>query len=188
MVLASVRRQEEHSVKKIIQAVFYSRPKTIIGLFPRHMHRIQFWQNTLTQTGIRWFLRSKTKSKVPAGAVVLWDTIGELLHAYNLSRSAFVGGSLAPLGGQNFLEALACGVIPVIGPHWENFKWIGPGIIEKGLVRQVESWEQAADVLLRDIKSNFNRGAIQHAAQNYIRERQGGTAQACREILHYLEG
>ena len=61
-VLASVRRQEEPLVKQIINAIFRRRPETVIGLFPRHLHRIQSWQEILNQAGIRWSLRSQAHS------------------------------------------------------------------------------------------------------------------------------
>ena len=105
-VMASVRRPEELQSTKIITAILRSRPDTVIGLFPRHLHRIQFWQATLNRLGIRWSLRSKARAPAAPGTVIIWDTFGELEKAYQHCQAAFVGGSLAPLGGQNFLEAL----------------------------------------------------------------------------------
>jgi 3-deoxy-D-manno-octulosonic-acid transferase len=188
VILASVRRQEEPLIKKIIREVFRNRPKIVIGLFPRHMHRLQYWQETLNQTGIRWSLRSKTKTQVTAGTVILWDTFGELLPAFKLCKSAFVGGSLAPLGGQNFLEALVSGVLPVIGPSWENFAWVGQEIIDSGLLRVAGDWEEVAACLLRDMDRPSSREDVINRAMEFIKARQGGTAKACQEIAACLEG
>ncbi|MBT8373088.1 MAG: 3-deoxy-D-manno-octulosonic acid transferase [Deltaproteobacteria bacterium] len=187
VVLASVRRPEEPLVKKIIHKVLSSRPETVIGLFPRHMHRIQYWHQTLNRTGIRNSLRSKTKEQVAAGTVVVWDTFGELLPAYRLAESAFVGGSLAPLGGQNFLEALISGIIPIIGPWWDNFSWVGPEITESGLLRVAGDWEQVADLLLKDLVSAPSRKEVISAAVQFIEARRGGTDRACRRIVACLE-
>jgi 3-deoxy-D-manno-octulosonic-acid transferase len=38
-----------------------------------------------------------------------------------MSRVALLGGSFAPLGGQNLIEAAACGCVVVAGPHTFNF-------------------------------------------------------------------
>jgi 3-deoxy-D-manno-octulosonic-acid transferase len=187
VILASVRQPEEPHVKKIVEAVIGSRPQTVVGLFPRHMHRLQYWQKTLDQMGIRWSLRSEIKSRVPAGSVVLWDTFGELLPAYRHAKTAFIGGSLTPLGGQNFLEALVNGVLPVIGPSWENFAWVGSGIIEAGLLRVADDWRKVADLLLKDIDSPLHRQDIITEALHYIKTRQGGTKMACRHIADGLE-
>jgi 3-deoxy-D-manno-octulosonic-acid transferase len=187
-VLASVRRQEEPLVKHIIIEIFRSRPETVIGLFPRHLHRIQSWQQILNQAGIRWSLRSKAKSPATAGTVMIWDTFGELLQAYKLCKSAFVGGSLAPLGGQNFLEALVCGTRPVIGPSWENFIWVGTEIIEAGLLQVASNWQEVAALLLKDMEYSPPRDEIINRPLEYIKKRQGGAAKACRAIISLMEG
>jgi 3-deoxy-D-manno-octulosonic-acid transferase len=187
IVLASVRQEEEVLVKNIIQDVLRSRPQTVVGLFPRHMHRIPYWQKMLGQTGIGYTLRSKTERQISAGNVILWDTFGELLPAYRLAESAFVGGSLAPLGGQNFLEALVSGVIPIIGPWWDNFAWVGIEIIESGLLRVAGDWKQVADLLLKDLASPPSRKDVINAALQFIETRRGGTEKACRRIVDSLE-
>jgi 3-deoxy-D-manno-octulosonic-acid transferase len=40
---------------------------------------------------------------------------------YAASDVALLGGSFAPLGGQNLIEAAACGCPVVMGPHTFNF-------------------------------------------------------------------
>jgi len=187
VVLASIRREEEPLVEKIVQAVFDGRPETVIGLFPRHMHRIKYWQEMLNQAGIRWSLRSKTENQVAAGTVILWDTFGELLQAYKICRSAFIGGSLAPLGGQNFLEALVSGVLPIIGPWWENFAWVGQEIIDCGLLRVAGNWQEVAGLLLKDMDSSPFRQDVIEAALEFIEKHRGGTAKACCHIVACLE-
>jgi len=187
IVLASVRQGEEILVKNIIQNVLRIRPETVVGLFPRHMHRIPYWQKMLRQTGIGYTLRSKTKHRISAGNVILWDTFGELLPAYRLAESAFVGGSLAPLGGQNFLEALVSGVIPITGPWWDNFAWVGQEIVESGLLRVAGDWKQVADLLLKDLAARLSRKDVIKAALQFIETRRGGTEKACRRIVACLE-
>ena len=187
IVLASVRQKEEILVKNIIQKVLDSRPETVVGLFPRHMHRMPSWQKVLRQTGIGFILRSKIDRRISTANVILWDTFGELLPAYRLAQSAFVGGSLAPLGGQNFLEALVCGVIPIIGPWWNNFAWVGREITESGLLRVAEDWNQVADMLLKDLAGRPFRKDVIHAALQFIEARRGGTEKACHRIVACLE-
>jgi 3-deoxy-D-manno-octulosonic-acid transferase len=187
VVLASIRRPEEPLVEQIIIESFRKRPETVIGLFPRHLHRIQPWQEILNQAGIRWSLRSKAKSPAMAGTVIIWDTFGELMPAYQLCNSAFVGGSLVPLGGQNFLEALICGTRPLIGPSWENFAWVGTEIIDAGLLRVTANWREVTNLLLADMESSPPRGEIINKTLSYVEKRQGGTKMACRAINALLK-
>jgi 3-deoxy-D-manno-octulosonic-acid transferase len=98
LVLGSVRREEEPVVKRIIVDIHRRRPKTIIGLFPRHMHRIKYWKKALDRLAIPWTLRSKTQEYVPYGTVILWDTFGELTLLRSRSRYWPLLGKLR-LGG-----------------------------------------------------------------------------------------
>jgi 3-deoxy-D-manno-octulosonic-acid transferase len=104
------------------------------------------------------------------------------MPAYCLAQSAFIGGSLAPLGGQNFLEALINGVIPVIGPSWENLAWVGQEIIDAGLLRVADDWREAAALILQDMDAHWPRAAVIETAHQFFETRRGGTDQACRQI------
>ncbi len=187
IALGSIRRQEEAPVTHIITEVFRKHKNTVLGLFPRHLHRINAWQEILNRLGIRWYLRSTTETRIPQGSVILWDTVGELNAAYRFSTAAFVGGSLAPLGGQNFLESLVCGIIPVIGPSWENFAWVGEEIVASGLLSVAEDWKDVARRLTKNIDNPISRQQVVERTQAYIRGRQGGAELACRHIIDMLE-
>lgn len=186
LVLGSTRQEEEPAVEKIILNIHRRCPDTVIGLFPRHMHRIPYWKEALNRIAIPWMLRSQIETPVSEGTLILWDTFGELSSAYRLSKGAFVGGSLAPLGGQNFLEPLTFGVIPVIGPSWENFAWVGREIVDQGLVHVAADWKDVANVLVKSIERTTTREEVYKAAIMYMKNRQGGTAKACRLIEELL--
>ena len=186
IVLGSVRQQEEQHVAQMLNALLKSVPQAVIGLFPRHMERMDYWRMTLDGTGLRWQYRSQLNTMAEAGSVLLWDRFGELAGAYASAQAAFVGGSLAPLGGQNFLEPLQSGVIPVIGPYWDNFHWVGREIASEELLRVAGDWRSAADLLVETVKDNHSRTEIQAAAGNYIDARRGGTRQAADLVLKYL--
>jgi len=186
LVLGSIRQEEGQEVEKIILNIHLRRPDTVIALFPRHMHRIPYWKEALNRMAIPWMSRAQIETPVPEGTLILWDTFGELSSAYNLSKGAFVGGSLAPLGGQNFLEPLTCGVIPVIGPSWENFAWVGREIVDQGLVHVAADWKEVADFLVKSIEKTTPREEVRKAAITYMKNRQGGTAKACRLIEKLL--
>ena len=53
--------------------------------------------------------------------VWIGETLGEMTLYYSLADVALLGGSFAPLGGQNLIEAAACGCPVVMGPHTFNF-------------------------------------------------------------------
>jgi len=186
LILGSIRQAEEKDATRIILEILRRHPDTVIGLFPRHMHRIEHWQQMLKASGVPWLLRSELKAVIPEGSVILWDVFGELSLAYMKSAGAFVGGSLAPLGGQNFLEPLMHGIPTIIGPHWDNFRWVGQAIIDRKIVQQASSWRDVAERLITVINYPSNKKTVRLQALSYIRHRQGGTDTACRLIGEYL--
>ena len=186
VVFGSIRQMEEPLIVRIVRHILDQNPSAVVGLFPRHMDRIAHWEQQFKRLRIPYTLRSLMKPPLHHGTVLLWDTFGELGLAYGLSSAAFVGGSLAPLGGQNFLEALACGVIPVIGPFWENFSWVGREILEQGLLRVAKDWQEVAYRLLRDMDNPVSRKEVRQKTLNYVKNRQGGTQMACRQITALL--
>jgi 3-deoxy-D-manno-octulosonic-acid transferase len=188
VVFGSLRREEETQVAQIIAMLRTHQPDAAFALFPRHMERVSHWQKTLDKYRIPWCHRSTLKTPLPPASVVIWDRFGELAATYAQATAAFVGGSLAPLGGQNFLEPLMFGIRPVIGPHWDNFAWVGDQIVSQGLVRQAGHWRHVARLLLHDLKQPPDRQTVRRQAAAYVEQRKGGTRLAARLLASHLEG
>ncbi len=186
LVLGSIRKEEEDDIARLITVLLKRETRLVIGLFPRHLHRLQAWEKRLSGLGLPWQLRSATIRPVRSGRIILWDRIGELRDSYTLARAALVGGTIARLGGQNFLEPLRCGLRPVIGPHWTDFRWVGEEIITEGLVHQVGDWQGAAVQLLADLTSPNDRLSIQKQARSYFQARQGGSQAAWNAVESML--
>jgi len=190
VVFASVRREEESEVGRMLDEIARHHPRAVTGIFPRHIQRIDYWQDALKRLGRPWVLRSAISNPVPAGTVIVWDTFGELMPSYRRAQAAFIGGSLAPLGGQNFLESIVTGLVPVSGPSWENFAWVGREIIEAGLLKIADDWRRAAAQIVQDLETSQSRAAVLEKAQRFFKPRRGGTDQACRviEAMLFEEG
>lgn len=182
IVLGSVREEEEPKVLELIRRIRVQRPDCLIGLFPRHLHRIQAWQTHLQNAGIGHVCRSNLTTATTPGSVIIWDKFGELGQAYGLAHRAFVGGSLAPLGGQNFLEPLAQGVLTAVGPHVRNFAWVGNKIFQQ-LVFMSNDLAAIAHFLTAPAAK---REEIRASTERYIRTRQGATAAAIGIIIEHL--
>lgn len=186
VVFGSVRKEEVRDVEQMATGLMRNRPKVIIGLFPRHMHHIPMWQKHLKMAGLNCTLRSALHGPAQPGTVILWDTFGELVPAYGLAKCAFVGGSLAPLGGQNFLEPLTCGTTPVIGPHWKNFAWVGREIVDTSLAVETTDWEDALQSLTNLLEKTPSKKEVATLAKAYIRNRTGGAKSVCKQVADFL--
>lgn len=90
-------------------------------IVPRHPQRFDAVAALLESAGLTVSRRSTwTDAPVPAD-VWLGDSLGEMALYFGLADLALLGGSFAPLGGQNLIEAAACGCPVVMGPHTFNF-------------------------------------------------------------------
>lgn len=185
IVLGSVRKQEEDAVLSIIKGLRERVPAAVIGLFPRHMERVEAWDERLAAAGVPHARRSAGQPARP-GSVLVWDAFGELSAAFALASACFLGGSLVDLGGQNFLEPLAHGVVPVIGPSWSNFAWVGEEIFATGLVRQEADAQGVLDALCGLAQDIPDRQAVRRAAEEYALSRRGGAEAACQAVAECL--
>lgn len=186
IVLGSVRKEEEADVLQIILGLRQRLPKAVIGLFPRHMQRVDAWSKLLVKAGVP-LLRRSADEKAQPGALVLWDKFGELMAAYSLAQACFLGGSLADLGGQNFLEPLAFGLRPVTGPSWSNFTWVGEEAFTSGLVHKEEDWRGVLDELADSAANPPDRDLVRAAAGVYAAARRGGAAASCQAVAECLD-
>lgn len=185
LVLGSVREEEEEIVSRALPTLRQERPRTALALAPRHLQRVPAWKKRLLDQNIPYRLRSAVTREHPVkgGELVLWDVFGELSALYAHARAAFVGGSLAPLGGQNVLEPMHAGLVPVTGPHWENFQWIGPEVVAQGLLREMGPEEDLAETLLDGLAKPPSKAAVRKHFQTFLAPRLGGTARAARDML-----
>lgn len=97
-----------------------------LWIVPRHPQRFDEVANLITQQGLSLSRRSAWGSHEPDASakladVWLGDSIGEMPAYYAAARVALLGGSFEPLGGQNLIEAAACGCPIVMGPSTFNF-------------------------------------------------------------------
>jgi 3-deoxy-D-manno-octulosonic-acid transferase len=96
-------------------------PRTLTVIVPRHPQRFAEVAQLLSSRGIEFVHRSAQQAVPEDLSFVLGDSLGELPAYYAAADVAFVGGSLAPLGGQNLIESIAVGTPTLVGPHTFNF-------------------------------------------------------------------
>ncbi|WP_300668844.1 glycosyltransferase N-terminal domain-containing protein [Desulfoluna sp.] len=185
-LLASVREEEENTVMAMCHALLKKDEKALIAWFPRHMERVEPLCQNLVQDGLPPIKRSQCKSINANQSLLVWDRFGELGSAFSQVDAAFVGGSFAPLGGQNMLEPLASGLIPVMGPSYSNFAWVGDDLKDAGLLRICATPDEAANQLVRIAHEPATRNDRRLQFQKLIETRRGGTKATCRHLTRLL--
>jgi 3-deoxy-D-manno-octulosonic-acid transferase len=112
--------------------------RPLLVLAPRHPERWNEVEALLRSRG-EDFVRRTALTLSPSGspAVLLLDSLGELAGLYRLAAAAFIGGTLAPTGGHNPLEAARFGVPLAVGPSMHNFREMAEAFDRAGAWRRV---------------------------------------------------
>ncbi|MGH8033639.1 MAG: lipid IV(A) 3-deoxy-D-manno-octulosonic acid transferase [Lysobacterales bacterium] len=134
----------------------------MLVLVPRHPERFQNAARLARAAGLTVQLRSESTHYPPSVECVVVDAMGELLPCYAACDIAFVGGSLAPVGGHNLLEPAALSVPLLVGPHTQNSADVTEQLLAAGaalVVKDAVELEQAAVRLLGDADLRRNMGA-----------------------------
>jgi len=84
---------------------------------PRHPERFDAVAKVIENAGYNVCRFSKNEKLLGPNDVYLLDTIGQLANFYALATLAFVGGTIANVGGHNLLEPYLYAVPVVCGPH-----------------------------------------------------------------------
>ncbi|WP_413816465.1 3-deoxy-D-manno-octulosonic acid transferase [Pigmentiphaga sp.] len=190
---ASTREGEEEE----ILAAMREAPRTPAGvqplvlLIPRHPQRFDEVAALVEKSGLAMQRRSGMAGMPPAAvgaqvAVVLGDSLGEMPFYYAAADVAIVAGSFAPLGGQNLIEASACGVPVIVGPHTFNFAQASADAIEAGAALRADSARAAWQQALALIDDGARRQAMREAAARFSATHTGATQRVIRAVSGWL--
>lgn len=119
---------------------------------PRHPRRAVQLQRELSALGRRVRLRSSLEGPpLRSGEILLLDTLGELPGVYAAASAAFVGGSLAPVGGHNLIEPIFAGCPVVFGPYVHNVRVHAELAESSGAGVRVETGEQLCGAIVEEL-------------------------------------
>lgn len=119
-IAASTHEGEESAALEAHRQLLQQLPDAALILVPRHPQRFADAARLLNHSGLRWLQRSERMPEALT-QVYLGDSMGEMFAYFAAADLAFVGGSLAPVGGHNVLEPAALGLPVLFGPHMHNF-------------------------------------------------------------------
>ncbi len=121
-LVSSTHEDEESKIGRFLNDLAKKIPNLLTVIVPRHPHRgVEIKEKLEKDFGLNVALRSADEKISDKTDVYLADTIGELGIFYELIDVVFVGGSLIPHGGQNFMEPSRCRDAVIVGPHMHNF-------------------------------------------------------------------
>ena len=150
-------------------------------LIPRHPHRASevieiFDEKKLGYEVFSDFLNLNVD-------VTLVDKMGYVEPFFKIADIAFIGGTIVPHGGQNFLEAVQFGLPIFSGPNNYNFKEISGDLQRLQILNIIDSED---DLALKWGEFSYN-SQIKKLSQNYLLSRQGAVQRSVEKLIVLLK-
>ena len=175
-----------YSVANSAEAAF----KLLIA--PRHPQRFDEVAALVERHGLRVSRRSQWEGGPAASDeamnadVWLGDSLGEMALYYGLSDACLLGGSFAPLGGQNLIEAAACGCPVVMGPHTFNFTEAAGLAEAEGAALRVADMAEAVRAALELLRDSSALAVAAAAGLAFAARNRGATVRTVEALRKYL--
>jgi 3-deoxy-D-manno-octulosonic-acid transferase len=188
-IFASTREGEERAIVEALAsfALRVSEAKPALLFVPRHPQRFDEVARLLSRLGP--VVRRARFASMPADSrVLLGDSMGEMPMYYAMSDLALIGASLVPLGGQNLIEACACGCPILFGPHMFNFSQAAADALACGAALQVGDAAEAVQVMLELQADPSRRERMSQAARTFAQAHRGATDRTVELIETLLRG
>jgi len=182
LLLASTREGEE---KALLEAPGPLPADALVVVVPRHPQRFD------EVAALAQSRRSRGAAPRPQDRVHLGDTMGEMDFYYGAADVAVIGGSFAPLGGQNLIEACAAGVPAVLGPSVFNFAEAARLALDAGAALQAADAPAAMQLAGELLGDPVRRARMGEAGRKLCAAHRGATERhvaACQELLKTKSG
>ncbi|MBI3531094.1 MAG: 3-deoxy-D-manno-octulosonic acid transferase [Burkholderiales bacterium] len=158
-------------------------------IVPRHPQRFNEVAALIESQGFTLSRRSQwgaPPATAQSAAVWLGDSLGEMALYYGLSDAALLGGSFAPLGGQNLIEAAACACPVLMGPHTFNFSEAAELAQSAGAASRHASLHDAVVAACGLVTDGARRADMAAAASRFAQAHRGATDQTVAAVRGLL--
>ena len=179
IVCASTHPKEEifliNAYKKLNDSNFH------LVLIPRHPHRGEEVQKILEDNKVSYVKFSNVLDL--NYEMTLVDKMGLVESFFKIADIAFMGGTLIPHGGQNFLEAVKHGLPINSGPSTYNFSEIVEDLQRLKILNIIETESDLASAW-----GNFSYNSdLKNRSNDYLLSRQGSVERSIEKLLPFIE-
>ncbi len=188
VLLASTREGEEQALIDAFYETFWAKAeqhmiaRPLLVVVPRHLGRFDEVFARIEQTGL--YAARRSQGKAPSQAIDIWlgDSMGELQAYYAMCDIAIIGGSFAPLGGQNLIEAAAFAKPIIMGPSTFNFAEAVELATASNAMISVADAKAAMTEAARLLDQPVRLNRIGENARQFAAAHRGAT-QRCMELI-----
>lgn len=185
-IAASTHKGEDELVLKAHQLICEKVPEARLILVPRHPERFESVARLISESGLSMARRSQPDSWDGSAQVLLGDTMGELMKAFNISDITWVGGSFAEIGGHNPIEPAVLAKPVLTGPYIFNFNEIFGDLIAAGGAQMVQNEVELADRIVKLMQTRDTAHDMGQKALQVIERNRGALDKTVSVIEQYL--
>ena len=160
-------------------------PGLLLVLVPRHPQRFNEVAAMLEERKLPFCRRSDGAFPAPETRVWLGDSMGEMPAYFAAADLSLIGGTLLPFGGQNLIEAAACGCPVLVGPHTFNFAQATEDALACGAAQRVTNAADAAACVKRLLADTKALQTMHEMAVSFSQEHRGATARTMALIREF---
>lgn len=167
--------------------------KPRLWIVPRHPQRFDEVAGLVAARGLESSRRSTWADDRPDDLALradVWmgDSLGEMPAYYAAADVALLGGSFEPLGGQNLIEAAACGCPLVMGPSTFNFAQAAEASLAQGAALRVAGIPAALAAAADLLRDEAHRRRMAAAGLAFAQASRGSAKRQAQAILDALDG
>jgi 3-deoxy-D-manno-octulosonic-acid transferase len=185
VVLAASTREGEEAL--VLDAFERVAGDALLVIVPRHPQRFDEVAGLLERRGVRYVRRSAGTPTSRDTRAILGDSMGEMAAYYAAADVAFIGGSLLPHGGQNFIEACAVGTPVLLGLHTYNFAEAAEHAIASGAAVRVADAAALEREVTRLLADDGLRLQMAERALEFSAAHQGATGRVMELVEEVMK-
>jgi 3-deoxy-D-manno-octulosonic-acid transferase len=186
-VAGSTHRPEEKIIFNVFDELLKSFPDLSLIIGPREAHRFDEVYYLARGLGFRAIRRTELPAENQEYNVFILNTLGELGQVYGLADVAFVGGSLASIGGHNVLEPAFFGMPVLFGPYTYNFAAMSQLLIKCGGGKMVADESELLHAMVELLGKKNKREQMGERAKRFVEQNQGALERVIGILKPYLE-
>lgn len=180
-IAASTHSGEEEIILAAHEILRRTHPNLLLVLVPRHPNRFDTVYELCQQAGFATARYTQNEVQ-PNHSILLGDTVGKLLLFYAATDITFMGGSLAAIGGHNFIESAILAKPQISGPVLHNFQLVSEQLLEHQALTIAHNADEIA-ATVDDLLVNSNKREIQGKQAQMMAMKNAG---ACEKQFHVI--
>ncbi len=156
-------------------------------LVPRHPERFERVAQLIETSGFRARRFSLSQTFEKEKDIYLLDTIGKLNAFYSVADIAFVGGTLADVGGHNLAEPFIHKVPLICGPHIHKTRDLFENLKQAGALLTVHNEKELSSAITLLANEPAMRQELGRNGYELLMQSQGALAKTLSLLEKYLD-